>query len=147
MNRSKQKGTAAETAVKRLAEDLDIPVRRMALAGQQDEGDVHLWNGEAVIEVKTGDQTVKPSWNQIHAWYQQAVTEAGHSGGGLPLLVLKRAGSGQAKDWYLYWSRAELAAWSGLPVITGEEDVLVSMRLEDGFKVLKSIELRKNSNG
>lgn len=143
MSRSKQIGTAAESAVVKCAQALEIPARRVVLAGQYDQGDVHLWDGEVVIEVKSGKQTVKPSWNQIRGWYAEAQTESLNSTGGLPLLVLKRAGSGQASDWFAYWMSGELAPWLEQECLPEADEVLVSMRLEEALKVLTMLREKK----
>lgn len=113
MNRAKQKGTAAETAVVRAATALGIPAHRAALSGADDGGDVQLWHGVVVVEVKAGDQTKNPTWRRIRDWHDEAVAEARNAASPrnphpLPLLVTKRHGSGDAADWHAWLTAAEM---------------------------------------
>ncbi len=100
VNPSKNKGTAAETAVLRAFRTiLSVPEsrsRRMTLAGRYDLGDVHVEfpNGALyAVEVKAGKQADDASLGDIAAWQLEAETEAVNAGG-YPLLVVKRRGVG-----------------------------------------------------
>lgn len=55
MNKPKAKGTAHESAIVRWLTERGFHARRVPLAGNQDQGDVHLWAGDGslvVIEAK-----------------------------------------------------------------------------------------------
>ena len=111
-NPSKAKGPAAESAVVKLAEAHGIPARRCALAGSQDQGDVHLWDGRVVIEVKA--YKTHPSWTQVDQWWHETEAECGR----VPncragVLVIKRPGSGldMAMDWFAWILASDLARW------------------------------------
>jgi len=115
-NRSKAKGTAAESAVKAAAEANGIPAVRVALAGNQDQSDVWLWpiNGGAkvAVEVKSGEQSANPSWTQIDKWFREAETQAARvSDCDMAVLVCKRKGSGMAGDWHAWFRMSDLNWW------------------------------------
>lgn len=79
-NRSKAKGTRAETKVVRYLESRGFGARRKALAGSNDEGDVELFDAPRLycpitIEVKGGKQTANPNRTQLTEWLRQAVVE------------------------------------------------------------------------
>jgi len=143
MGKSKSIGTAAESAVVKAATELGVDGRRVVLAGAQDQGDVHLFDGEVVVEIKAGQQTLKPSWSQIRAWHNEARVECARAGGKLPLLVLKRHGSGNAKDFFTYWRHDDLAEYMGQDPIPGAESVLVSSRFEESIRIITGIRERK----
>lgn len=107
MSRSKDIGTAVESAVVKYMVKNGLHARRVALAGVHDEGDVHVIAKDGrctVIECKGGKQTHNPSRDQVTDWYQEAVNELGNvgAGGDIPVLVYKRKGSGAANahDWW-----------------------------------------------
>ena len=92
--------------------------KREALGGALDKGDVQLPLSDQlwVIEVKAGEQTRNPSWGQLDAWWAEAVTEAKNVENAqpdpgdddlpvevIPLLVVRRWGSGKAEDWWAYY--------------------------------------------
>lgn len=111
-NPPKQRGTAAESAVVKLAQAHGIPARRVALAGSKDEGDIHLYSGRVVIEVKS--RRAHPTWTQVDKWWHEMEAEAGR----VPMcdigvLVVKRPGSGLAMacDWFAWIMLEELAWW------------------------------------
>jgi len=87
-NPNKKKGTSAETKVCRfLMERCTSPVevRRKALAGHDDAGDIDLqvlpgYDDEGcasrwMLEVKAGKQTTAPSRKQLDEWLRQTVNE------------------------------------------------------------------------
>lgn len=88
-NPNKQKGTRAETKVRRFIEErcaLPIRVSRRALSGSNDEGDllIECLSGDKVmwsfvVEVKAGKQTANPNRTQLTEWMRQAVVEAENS--------------------------------------------------------------------
>lgn len=90
-NKSKAKGTRAETKVVKFLEDYGIKARRKALAGNKDEGDVEIYDaprlaGPVTLEVKAGKQTANPSRTQLEEWLRQARVEQENSG--QPVLVV-----------------------------------------------------------
>ena len=83
MNKSKAKGTRAETAVVRYLLDHGIQAERRALSGNEDKGDVKFWNKEGnprILEVKAGKQTQNPNRTQLEEWLRQARVEEFNSG-------------------------------------------------------------------
>ena len=78
MNKSKAKGTRAETRVVKYLTALGLHAERRALSGNQDNGDIKvvLNNTEITIEVKAGKQTENPSRSQIEEWLRQTRVEA-----------------------------------------------------------------------
>ena len=116
MSKQRKVGTAAETAVRTAAEANGIPAVRVALAGNQDQGDVWLWpvNGGAKVsvEVKSGEQAANPSWTQIDKWFREAETQAARVPDcDMAVLVCKRKGSGMAGDWHAWFRISDLNWW------------------------------------
>ncbi len=131
-NPSKQKGTAAETAVVNAALDAGIVAHRVALAGIHDKGDVWLANGRAVIECKAGNMAHNASRNQIDAWWQEAEAEAARvAQANVTILVVKARGKGQARDWRAFTSVSDYAWAAGLDPVDSRIalDRLVEMPL------------------
>lgn len=77
-NRSKAKGTRAETAVVNYLNEHGIKAERRALSGSEDKGDIKLVlpNGtKGIAEVKTGQQTFNPNRTQLKFWKDQTMVE------------------------------------------------------------------------
>lgn len=109
-NKPKKIGTAAETAVVNAAVDAGIIARRVALAGTQDQGDVHLAHGRVVVEVKAGNAAHTASMAQVAAWYEEAALEASRvTAADMAVLVVKRKGKARADDWRAFVSLADYA--------------------------------------
>ena len=82
MNKSKQKGTRAETKIVKALMDAGFGAERRALAGFNDKGDVKLIlsdNTELTIEVKAGQQTVAPNRTLMEEWMTQTINEMNNS--------------------------------------------------------------------
>ena len=84
-NKSKAKGTRAETKVVKYFESRGFGARRKALAGNKDEGDVELFDAPRLycpitIEVKGGKQTANPNRTQLTEWLRQAAIEKDNAG-------------------------------------------------------------------
>ena len=110
MSRSRDKGTRAETAVVRLAGQLGIPAHRTALAGG-DVGDVHLWHGRVVVQVKAGAAAEGAGWLRCAGWWADTEAQAARvPQADMAVLVTKRAGYGQAGDWWA-WHRVDELLW------------------------------------
>ena len=100
MSRSKAIGTAVESAVVKEFIANGIHATRPALRGAGDVGDVHVAYGRAVIECKGGEAAHSASWNLLAAWWQETESEAFRVGEcDIAVLVVKRKGSGKARDW------------------------------------------------
>ena len=115
-NPSKDKGTAAETAVVRLATAMGIPAKRVALAGAADQGDVWLWpegdGARVVVEVKS--RTKAWTWTEVQKWWAEAEAESLRVPNcDVALLVVKRPGSGapSAADWFAWALTRDLVFW------------------------------------
>lgn len=91
MNKSKKKGTRAETAVVKALVAAGLDAKRVALSGNKDNGDVLLdLDGiDFTIEVKSGKMTANPSRSQVIDWAEQATIESKNAGthGGLLIVV------------------------------------------------------------
>jgi len=93
-NPSKQKGTAAETAVVRYAREHGFPLAdRLTLSGRYDRGDVLLTVG-LIAEVKAGKAAQTASLGQIRAWLAETETERANAGAEHGILVVQRQGHG-----------------------------------------------------
>lgn len=102
MSRSKQKGTAAETAVVRFLNEHGFPVaERRALAGINDKGDVTGIPG-LVIEIKAGTRLSIPEW--LRETEQERINAQADNG----ILVIKPKGKGE-KSVGEWWAVVPLA--------------------------------------
>ena len=109
MNKPKQIGTAAETAVVRYVQTAGFPgAERLALHGNLDEGDATLCPGIGA-EVKAGKAAETASDAQINAWLAEAEQERVNRRADVMLLVLKRKGKGPANAG-LWW--CHLPGWA-----------------------------------
>ncbi len=92
MNRSKAKGTRAESQVVKYLAACGFAAERIALHGSKDQGDVKVSNqqGETfVLEVKAGQQTANPNRTQLTEWLRQAKEESNNSGLPCYLVVVR----------------------------------------------------------
>lgn len=95
VNKPKQIGTAAETAVTRYLVRNGFPkAERRALMGEYDQGDINTGDRRIVIEVKGGNAAKTASDNQIAAWLVETDTERVNARAQVGVLVLQRAGVG-----------------------------------------------------
>jgi hypothetical protein len=112
-NPSKNKGTAAETAVVRWARTNGFPgADRQPLRGNRDAGDIDLAPG-IVLEVKNhaGAAVGQPRPGLLTGWMAQAELERLNAGAGYCPLVVKRGGTSDPGRWFAYiptWSFARL---------------------------------------
>lgn len=110
-NPPKQRGTLAETTVERTVNaTLPGAAQRVALKGSHDQGDVHIWGGRIVVEVKSRRQWASPA--QIEAWMGELERECMNVPAcSVGVLVVKRPGSGPANagDWLCYLRADEFA--------------------------------------
>ncbi len=134
MSKSKDIGTAVESAVVRYLVKNGLHARRVALAGIHDEGDVHVIAKDGrctVIECKGGKQTHNPSRDQVADWYLEAVNELINvgAGGDIPVLVMKRKGTGTANahDWWAVLELDDLNHLLGVKEKTGGLLVRISV--------------------
>lgn len=111
-NKSKAKGTAAETRIVNYLRAAGIECDRQPLKGNNDEGDIwfidaHLNNCKGIIEVKAGKQTAAYSRTTKQTWLAQTETEAQNasSNGDYPLkgyLIIAKHGANIAD--YEVWT-------------------------------------------
>lgn len=97
-NPSKKKGTVMETAVvnylRRAFSDAERTIRRGALHGRQDEGDIHglTHRGERiVVEVKNRRRL------ELSDWLEQAERERGNADAAYGIVVFHRNGIGLSR--------------------------------------------------
>jgi len=97
-NKSKNKGTAAETAVVNYLKVNGFPhAKRLTLSGRYDKGDVSLGDGyQVTVEVKGGTAAETASDAQIVAWVDEAHAEMLNAGMRFCVLVTKRKGKSAA---------------------------------------------------
>lgn len=111
-NRSKAKGTRAETQVVKYLTACGFSAERMALHGNQDMGDVKVTDQHGnvfVLEVKAGQQTANPSRAQLTEWIRQTVVESSNSGLPCHLVVVRYRRS--LKDAEVYTPQEEQTSW------------------------------------
>lgn len=100
-NKSKAKGTAAETRVVKYLANYGIQAERRALSGAEDKGDIKLIDEDIILEVKGGKMTANPSRSQLTEWMGEAAIE-GTNSKCYPYLVVARHGK-NPKD-YDVWT-------------------------------------------
>ena len=98
-NPSKNKGTAAETAVVRYAWAQGFTdAERIALSGSNDQGDVVLMREpKIIIEVKAGKTAQTASLGQISKWLDEAQRERDNAGAVHGFLFVQRQGFGNSR--------------------------------------------------
>jgi hypothetical protein len=113
VNRSKAKGTAAETRVVNFLLAAGLRANRVVMKGQHDQGDVHILhpNGcvHAVLEVKGGRQTANISRQQQEDWLTETRIEVENVGNVRGYLVIAKHGS-SVKDYHV-WSAYGQVFW------------------------------------
>lgn len=140
-NKPKTIGTRGETAINTMLRKAGLESRRVTLAGNYDQGDIHLSTETvvakdggyavskrlSVIEVKSGKAAQEASHGQVDKWLAELVTEVGNARkAGLPVedakhfLVVQRRGIGVGRPhlWDAYAVKAGIAhtpvrLWAG----------------------------------
>lgn len=115
MNKPRKIGTAAETATVNAALDAGVTAYRVALRGIHDQGDVWLEHKgrRVVVECKAGHKAEAASRPQILAWFADTEAEAARvPGADAAVLVVKKQGKGQARDWRAFTLLGDLL-WLG----------------------------------
>ena len=111
MNRSKQKGTAAETAVVDYLRSRGFTnVERRTLAGVHDRGDIAGLPG-MVIEVKNCKDM------QLASWVDEATVEAVNAHAGIGVVWHKRRGRSSPGGWYVTMTGSEFALLAALSAL------------------------------
>lgn len=87
-NRSKQKGTRAETKVVKALLEAGLSAERRPLKGSKDEGDV-IVEDQFILEVKAGKQTANYSRTQKEEWLRQTREEKRNSGKTAFLVIVR----------------------------------------------------------
>lgn len=102
-NKSKAKGTRAETKVVRYLGSFGIEAQRRALTGSLDTGDVEYITrqGKKILEVKAGKMTQSYSRGDKSTWLAQARAEAENSGMECRLVIARH---GRSEKDYEVWS-------------------------------------------
>ena len=98
-NPSKNKGTAAETAVVKYAWSQGfVNAERIALAGANDQGDVVLMrNPKIILEVKAGKSAQTASLGQISKWLDDTRRERDNANAKHGFLIVQRQGFGNGR--------------------------------------------------
>ena len=127
-NPSKDKGTAAETAVVRYARTAGFPhADRLNLSGRYDRGDVLFCPG-AIGEVKAGKAAQTASYNQVLAWLEETERETAHAHADIGVLIVQRQGYGigRVESWQCWW--IERFPFGPLPACCTVADGLLRLR-------------------
>lgn len=133
VNKSKSIGTAGETAVVKAVKPYFPQAERLALAGDQDQGDIgHC--GEFIFEVKAGHTAENAGDGLLSKWTLETAAEVQNRGVLYGILVLKRKGVGAANahKWWAYVDVEDLAHWTGGEYIPNRFLGTLSVRLELG---------------
>lgn len=131
MNRSKAKGTAAETAVVRWVRVNGFPgADRQPLRGNRDAGDIALAPG-IILEVKSVATAAsgQPGAKLLETWLAQTDVETANAGAAHGLLVVKRSGTADPRKWWCYMRLGEWLRLTGahLPLPDPSQPVCVSL--------------------
>lgn len=114
VNRPKDIGTRAESAVVKQILPYFPTAERLALKGEDDEGDIgHC--GDFIFEVKGGKQTTQIGDGKLAKWMEEAEREAQNRGVHFGVLVTQRAGFGlpNARRWWAFVRIEDLAEICG----------------------------------
>jgi hypothetical protein len=137
VNRSKNIGTAGETAVVKAVRTRGFPgAERRALHGSTDLGDILLCPG-AIVEVKAGNAAKTASDNQIEDWLGETIIEMTNADADVALLVVARKAIG-AQNAHRWWAWVLLSQQNEI-LDGGEMLVAWSPRfyLEDALEVVR----------
>jgi len=120
VNRSKAKGTAAETAIARYLQTNGFPyAERRTLNGTHDRGDI-AGIPSVVIEVKNCAKT------ELGSWIAEAERERDNDNATLGVVWHKRRGKTDPADWFVTMSGAQFAALlreqQGLAALPAQDD-------------------------
>lgn len=141
VNKPKQIGTAAETAVTRYARTNGFPLaERRALAGTADLGDILLAPG-VIIEVKAGKAAERASDARILNWLAETERERHNAKADVAVLVTKRAGVGHtnAHNWWAHFHLHDLARLRDYPTTVPTADqAAVRMTLASALTQLRA---------
>lgn len=137
VNRRKNIGTAAETAVRKFLLPYFPEARRNALQGSQDQGDL---GGLGVVcaEVKGGDAARNlNSPALLEDWMKQTEAEVRNSGMKYGVLVVQRRGYGanNSGHWFAYVTQNDLSDIIHSDYRT-KEPIYVRMELKDFVQIL-----------
>lgn len=138
-NPSKQKGTAAETAVVRYLHSRGYSAaERLALRGNTDHGDVRVTR-LTHIEVKGGKAAESASREQIAKWVAEAEREGEYSDT-FCFLVTKKRGKGNASvgEWRAFVRISDIHRME----LSEARDIIVEMSLADAVTMLQNGSLR-----
>src|SRR6187402_1700806 len=109
VNRSKNIGTAAESAVVKVCKRMGFPdAHRNSLHGAVDVGDIWI-HRHVVVEVKGGEAAKTASDGQLDAWMRETRTERNSHDADIGILVVARKGVGPANAdrWHAYMTIEE----------------------------------------
>lgn len=105
MNKSKAKGTNAETRVVNFLLAHGFNAIRVVQKGSHDQGDIHVIGNHGcvvtILEVKGGKQTLNTSRKLRQDWLDEARTEAENAGMTHGFLVIARHGS-SVQDYHVW---------------------------------------------
>ena len=130
-NPSKNKGTAAETAVVKYAWLKGFSdAERIALAGANDQGDVVLMRDPKIIfEVKAGKSAQTASLGQIGKWLDDTRRERDNAGAKHGFLIVQRQGFGNSR--VANWECWTLADDHGVFIECDKSFTTVMVSVED----------------
>jgi hypothetical protein len=140
VNRPKNIGTAAETAVVRAARPRGFPnADRLTLTGANDRGDVGLCPG-VIIEVKGGDAARNASDGMIEGWLVETERERVNAHADVAFLVTQRAGVGPANAhrWWAWWRLGWIDPLRYVVSRPHDRDIVVRMQLSDALLLLRA---------
>ena len=143
-NPSKNKGTAAETAVVRYAWAQGFTMaERIALAGSNDQGDVVLMRDPKIIlEVKAGKSAQTASLGQISKWLEDTRRERDNAKAAHGFLIVQRQGFGNSR--VAQWECWTLSDDHGAFIDCSESFTTVMVSVENMFKAIGETYAGKN---
>lgn len=142
VNKPKQIGTAAETAIVRTAQRLGFPgARRLVLTGANDQGDIEL-TPNIIIEAKGGTAAETASHERINTWLQETAKEThNHPTATIGFLITKRKGHGHsnAQNWHAHFHHQTWATLIGyqLPP-TADPHATITTTLNSALALLRA---------
>jgi hypothetical protein len=136
VNRSKQKGTRAESGVVNYARTFGYPwADRQPLRGSLDQGDVLLCPG-LVAEVKAGKAAWDASDNQIAAWLDETLREKKNAKADYALLVVARYRQ-PVERWWAVLPSHDLAVLNTHEGVPYGPDMIARLSLKAALTLLR----------
>lgn len=144
-NKPRKVGTLSESGLVNWLTAQGIPAKREVLHGNADQGDVWIWGGQVVIEVKS--RRTRPSDEELTRMFAEAEAEAARvTQCDAAVLVIKRPGRAnrRAGDWWAFTTVGDFLWLLGVDEDAGAvSKSLLQITVADLTAILKARQANK----